>query len=62
MKRFKGLLRDTWWLWIGMFVLGIVTGRLISPAFYSAIPISIFSFFYFALMRYDENGNHKEGM
>ncbi len=59
MKRFKSILRDTWWAWVILIGGGIVGGWLVSPIFYSAIPISIFAFFYFGLMRYDENGQPK---
>ena len=57
MNRYKGLLRDTWWLWIVLCGGGILAGSLASFVFYSAIPISIFTFFYFGLMRYDQDGN-----
>ena len=60
MKRFRGLLRDTWWLWIVLVGGGIVAGTLISFVFFSAIPISLFAFFYFALMRYDDDGKPVE--
>ncbi len=57
MERFKGLLRDTWWLWIGLFGMGIVLGLFFDKVFFIAIPIAIFAFFYFAFMRYDEDGH-----
>jgi len=57
MNRYKGLLRDTWWLWLILCGGGIIAGRFVSFVFLSAIPISIFAFFYFAIMRYDENGD-----
>lgn len=60
MKRFAGLFRDTWYFWLIINAGGILAGSLISPVFFSAIPISIFSFFYFGLLRYDEEGNHRE--
>ena len=61
MKRYKALLKDTWWLWIVIFGVGIGVGSFVHPAFYSAIPIGLFVFFYFGLMRYDKHGNAVEG-
>lgn len=59
MKRYQGLLRDTWWAWVIILAFGI-GGGFLSRIFLSAIPIAIFTFFYFGLMRYDENGKPKE--
>jgi hypothetical protein len=56
MKRFQGLLRDTWWLWMLLIAAGLTLGFLVEFIFFVAIPISVFSFIYFGLMRYDENG------
>jgi len=56
MKRFRSIIRDTWWAWVILIGGGIVGGIMVSAIFYSAIPISVFAFFYFGLMRYDENG------
>lgn len=53
-------MRDTWWAWLTIVGFGIVGGILVSRIFLSAIPIAVFAFFYFGLMRYDENGNAKE--
>jgi hypothetical protein len=58
--RYTGLFRDTWWAWLTIFGFGIVGGVLVSFIFYSAIPIGVFAFFYFGLMRYDDEGNPKE--
>lgn len=60
MKRFSGLMRDTWWLWIVLCGGGIIAGWRISFVFFAAIPICIFTFFYFGILRYDENGQPKE--
>lgn len=57
MDRYKGILRDTWWLWLVLCGGGILAGIFVSFVFFSALPISVFAFFYFALMRYDEHGN-----
>lgn len=60
LKRYKGLLRDTWWAWLTILAFGIIGGTLMSRIFYSAIPIAVFAFVYFGMMRYDEHGNTKE--
>ena len=57
MKRYSALLRDTWWLWIILVVAGIIFGSFVSFVFFVAIPISIFAFVYFGMMRYDDDGN-----
>lgn len=62
MKRFAGLWRDTWGLWIALGIGGTLAGTIVSWIFFSTIPISLFTFFYFGLMRYDEEGNSREGL
>jgi hypothetical protein len=59
LKRYQGLMKDTWWAWLTILLFGIV-GSWVSMIFLSAIPIAIFAFFYFGMMRYDEDGNAKE--
>lgn len=61
MKRFASLLSDTWWVWIVIFLFGVTLGLLMDPLFFSAIPIGVFAFVYFGIMRYDEDGNAREG-
>ena len=61
MKRYISLLKDTWWLWIVIFGAGISAGVFGHFSFFSAVPIGIFTFFYFGLMRYDKEGNPVEG-
>lgn len=56
MKRYKGLLRDTWWVWTIFIGFGSVAG-IFFPIALCAIPISVFAFIYFGLMRYDKNGD-----
>lgn len=56
MKRYKGLLRDTWPVWL-IFIVGGCIGGIFLPIALSAIPISVFAFIYFGLMRYDSEGN-----
>ena len=62
MKRYVGLLRDTWWAWLTIVAFGVIGGIALSWIFYSAIPIAFFSFFYFGLIRYDAEGNAKDGL
>lgn len=57
MKRFKALLRETWWLWLLILVGGCIFGFAVSRVFFISIPICVFSFIYFGLMRYDADGN-----
>ncbi|QDT11066.1 hypothetical protein [Planctomycetes bacterium K23_9] len=59
MKRFKGLWRDTWWLWAFFAVMVLGISAMISWFFlfvWLTLPVS---FFYFAFIRYDEEGNEK---
>jgi hypothetical protein len=58
MERFRALLRDTWWLWVAFCVAGIVMSML-SLVFLLTFPICIFTFFWFAYIRYDEEGNFR---
>jgi hypothetical protein len=58
MNRFRALLRETWWLWLLFFGFGTVMSFL-SPVFLLTFPISIFTFFWFAYIRYDEDGTFK---
>lgn len=62
MKRYQSLFRDTWWAWLVILIFGCTLGFLLHPLFFSALPIGVFSFFYFGIMRYDEQGNAKDGL
>ena len=59
-KRLEGLLRDTWWLWLAFIVIAVVMTILVSKVFLVTFPILVVSFFYYAGIRYDDTGNHKE--
>ncbi|MEM7473573.1 MAG: hypothetical protein AAF483_01135 [Planctomycetota bacterium] len=59
MGRFWALLKDTWALWIVFTVGAILMATLLSPIFWVTFPICIFTFFWFAFVRYDEEGNFK---
>lgn len=60
MNRFIGLWRDTWWVWLIFFVIGLFASLVLSRVFWITFPVCIFAFLYFGAMRYDENGNEKE--
>ena len=58
--QFVGLFRDTWWLW-GLFLLaGLLLAIFVDLIFLVTFPICVFAFIYFAMMRYDEQGNVKK--
>lgn len=62
MKRFEAFFNDTWWLWLVLGGFGLVMAAFVHWSFMSVFPISGFTFFYFMYMRYDEDGNIKEGL
>ena len=58
MDRFRALMRETWWLWL-LFLVGGTGASFLSPIFLVTFPICIFTFFWFAYVRYDEEGKFK---
>ncbi|MFK7737759.1 MAG: hypothetical protein AB8B50_17125 [Pirellulaceae bacterium] len=58
MARFSALLKETWWLWL-LFAAGGTALSFFSPVFVVTFPICIFTFFWFAFVRYDAEGNFK---
>ncbi len=58
MGRFRALFKETWWLWL-LFATGGVMMSFVSPVFLTIFPICIFTFFWFAYVRYDDEGNFK---
>lgn len=58
MNRFSSLFSETWWLWLIFLVMGIGLSML-SLVFLVTFPICIFTFFWFAYIRYDDKGNFK---
>ena len=59
--RFMGLVRDAWWLMLMVLVGAIVSWIFVSPIvgvamFLVAIP----SFFYFSMLRYDDQGRERK--
>ena len=58
MDRFRSLLKETWWLWC-LFLVGGTVMSYLSLVFLVTFPICIFTFFWFAYIRYDEEGNFR---
>lgn len=59
MKRYKGLIKETWWLWLIFLSVGVIGGYFL-PAALVTLPMTFFSFLYFGFMRYDADGNPRE--
>lgn len=56
-KKFLFLLRNTWWLWLAFIALTVFLIVRVNLIFIVMIPILIGVFIYFALVRYDDDGN-----
>lgn len=57
MKKFLFLLRSTWWLWLAFVALAAFMIIYVNVIFVVMIPVLIGVFIYFALVRYDDDGN-----
>lgn len=57
MKRYRAFLKETWWLWCIYLVITLLLVLFIHPVFLAVLPMMLVNFFYFALVRYDEDGN-----
>ena len=57
MGRFVSLIRNTWWLWLAFLIAGVSLTLFVSLIFLAVFPICACIFFYFAYVRYDEDGN-----
>jgi cobalamin synthase len=57
MKRYKAFLKHTWWLWAVYVLVTVLLIAFLSPVFLAVIPMMVVMFIYFALVRYDEDGN-----
>jgi hypothetical protein len=57
MKRYRKLIKDTWWLWAIFTGIVVFMVGWVSPIFLVVVPMLIVVFFYFAFVRYDEDGN-----
>ena len=57
MKRYKAFLKQTWWLWSGYGLVAASLIYFVGPIFWVVLPMMVVNFFYFAVIRYDEDGN-----
>lgn len=57
MKRYKAFWKHTWWIWTIYGAAAVLLTIFLSPVFVAVFPMVIAMFFYFALIRYDEDGN-----
>jgi uncharacterized membrane protein len=57
MKRYTKFLKQTWWLWLTYTIITALLIYFVSPVFFVVIPMMIVNFFYFALVRYNEDGD-----
>ena len=57
MKRFYALFKQTWWLWTIYLTLNIGLIFFVRPVFLAVLPMIVVVFIYFALVRYDDEGN-----
>lgn len=62
LKQCLGLWRDTWWLWGIFAALTISVSFIVGPYFLILLPCLPIPFVYFAINRYDEDGNEKEDL
>ena len=59
MNQIRGLLRDTWWLWL-VFSAFVILAMILFTTFYAVcFPFLVGMMIYFALMRYDKNGEYR---
>ena len=57
MNRYKAFLKETWWLWCIYLVATLMLVLFVHKIFLAIIPMMVVNFFYFALVRYDDDGN-----
>lgn len=58
-KQLAGMWRDTWWLWCMFAAMSVGLAIAIEWFFILIVPCLPVPFFYFAINRYDEEGNEK---
>ena len=58
MNRFSALWKETCWLWVTFCGAGVGLS-LFSPVFLTTFPICIFVFFWFAYIRFGDDGEFK---
>jgi hypothetical protein len=59
LKQLWGLWRDTWWLWTAFALITIGFSFVVGVFFLLLLPCLPVPFIYFAINRYDENGNER---
>ncbi len=57
MKRYTKFLKQTWYIWLAYVLATTLLIMFVSPIFWAVIPMMVVNFFYFALVRYDDNGD-----
>jgi hypothetical protein len=57
LKRFKVFFRETWWLWTISGGVSIGMSIFLTPIMLCGLPMLLVIFLYFALARYDEDGD-----
>jgi len=57
MRRYTAFLKQTWWLWGAYAIVNAFLIIFVAPVFWAVIPMMIVNFFYFAFIRYDQDGN-----
>lgn len=57
MKRYKSFLKQTWYIWLTFIVVTTLLIMYVSPVFFAVIPMMLVIFIYFALVRYNDDGD-----
>lgn len=60
MRRMIACMRETWWLWLVFFGGCTAMTICLDRVFVITYPVCIFTFVYFAMMRFDDQGNKVE--
>ncbi len=59
MQQFSGMIRDTWWLWLLIFIVVTVLIFAVHPVFCAMYPLLGGFAVYFAVIRYNDDGSQK---
>lgn len=57
MKRYKKFLKQTWYIWLTFIIVTTLLIMYVSPIFVAVIPMMLVIFIYFALVRYNDDGD-----
>ena len=57
MKRYKSFLKQTWYLWLSFSLVTTLLIMYVSPIFIAVLPMMLVIFVYFALVRYNDDGD-----